>query len=304
MKQYIDLLKDVLDNGKEREDRTGTGTIGVFGRQIRFDLKKGFPLVTTKKMFTRGIIEELLFFLRGETNIQSLVRKGVNIWNQNAYDFYKKYNRSDIEISYDDFISRLKSGYIENGYEEPCLGWIGDQSYGGVWRGWNHGRADQIKEVIDSLKNNPFSRRIIVTAWNPNEIDEVALPPCHCFFQFFVDINKEGKKEISLQLYQRSCDSFLGLPYNISSYCLLLHIIAKHVGYEVGEFIHTFGDLHIYKNHIEQVKEQISREPFALPTLEIKKELNNLFDIENLSVEDFEIKNYQCHPTIKGEMSV
>lgn len=297
MKQYIDLLKDILENGKEREDRTGTGTIGVFGRQIRFDLKKGFPLVTTKKMFTRGIIEELLFFLQGETNIKYLVDKGVNIWNQNAYDFYKRSMPKDLAISYSKFIDHIKNG-------NHTFGWIGNQSYGGAWREWDGGRVDQIKEAIDSLKNNPFSRRIIVTAWNPNEVDKVALPPCHCFFQFFVEINKEGKKELSLQLYQRSCDSFLGLPYNISSYCFLLHIIAKHVGCEVGEFIHTFGDLHIYKNHIEQVKEQISREPFELPTIEIRKELKELCDIESLSAEDFEIKNYQCHPTIKGEMSV
>ena len=264
MKAYLELLKDILDNGVERSDRTGTGTLSVFGRQIRFDLSKGFPIVTTKKLHLRSIIHELLWFLNGDTNVKYLNDNRVKIWDEWA---------------------------DENG----DLGRI----YGKQWRSWetlNGDVIDQISNVIDSIKNNPDSRRHIVTAWNPADLPNMALSPCHCLFQFYV---ANGK--LSCQLYQRSADTFLGVPFNIASYALLTMMIAQVCDLEVGEFIHTFGDTHLYLNHLEQTKLQLTREPKQLPTMLINP---NVKDIFSFKYEDFELVDYNSHPTIKAPISV
>jgi thymidylate synthase len=264
MKQYHDLLRHILENGTRKTDRTGTGTISVFGYQMRFDLQKGFPLVTTKKLHLRSIIHELLWFLKGDTNIKYLKDNGVTIWDEWA---------------------------DENGNLGPV--------YGYQWRSWpgrNGEKIDQITKLIDQIKKKPDSRRHIVTAWNPADVDEMALPPCHALFQFYVADNK-----LSCQLYQRSCDTFLGLPFNISSYALFTHMIAQQCGLEVGEFIWTGGDVHIYLNHLDQVNLQLSREPYPLPTLNIKRHPASIF---NYQFEDFEILNYQSHPGIKAPIAV
>ena len=264
MKAYLELLKDILDNGVERSDRTGTGTLSVFGRQIRFDLSKGFPIVTTKKLHLRSIIHELLWFLNGDTNVKYLNDNRVKIWDEWA---------------------------DENG----DLGRI----YGKQWRSWetlSGDVIDQISNVIDSIKNNPDSRRHIVTAWNPSDLPNMALSPCHCLFQFYV---ANGK--LSCQLYQRSADTFLGVPFNIASYALLTMMIAQVCDLEVGEFIHTFGDTHLYLNHLEQTKLQLTREPKTLPTMLINP---NVKDIFSFKYEDFELVDYNSHPTIKAPISV
>lgn len=261
MKQYQDLLKHVLENGVEKQDRTGTGTISVFGYQNRYDLSKGFPLVTTKKVHTKSIIHELLWFLSGDTNVKYLQDNGVKIWNEWADD---------------------------NGN----LGAV----YGRQWTNFNGEGVDQISNVIKSLKDNPDGRRHIVSAWNPCEIEKAALPPCHSFFQFYVVNNK-----LSCQLYQRSADAFLGVPFNIASYALLTQMIAQVVGLEVGDFIHTFGDLHIYSNHLEQVKLQLSRLPRTLPTMKINKKVKSIFKFD---YSDFTLENYNPHPVIRGEVAV
>jgi thymidylate synthase len=264
MRQYLDLMKDILDNGAVKTDRTGTGTLSVFGRQLRFDLSKGFPLVTTKKLHLRSIIYELLWFLKGETNIKYLKDNGVSIWDEWA---------------------------DENGELGPV--------YGSQWRSWpapDGQRIDQIAQVINQIKTKPDSRRHIVTAWNPAEVDKMALPPCHALFQFYV---AEGK--LSCQLYQRSADYFLGVPFNIASYALLVYMFAQQCDLEPGEFVWTGGDVHLYSNHIDQVKLQLSREPFALPQLKIKCKPNSIFDYQ---FEDFEIVNYQSHPSIKAPIAV
>lgn len=264
MKQYLDLLKHVLETGSRKGDRTGTGTISTFGYQTRYNLEEGFPLVTTKKCHLKSIIHELLWFLKGETNISYLKENGVRIWNEWAD-------------------------------EDGNLGPV----YGYQWRSWPtaDGRhIDQIKEVIESLKNNPDSRRHIVSAWNVGELDNMALPPCHAFFQFYVC---DGK--LSLQLYQRSADIFLGVPFNIASYAILLMMVAQVTGLEPYEFIHTIGDAHIYNNHIEQVKLQLTREPKPLPTMKLNPEVKDIFDFK---YEDFSLENYECHPLIKGTISV
>jgi len=264
MKQYLDLLDHVLQNGTVKEDRTGTGTKSVFGYQMRFNLEDGFPLLTTKKLHTKSIIHELLWFLKGETNIKYLQDNGVRIWNEWA---------------------------DENGDLGPV--------YGSQWRSWINAKGetiDQISQVIDSIKNNPDSRRLIVNAWNVGEIDNMALPPCHILFQFYV---ANGK--LSCQLYQRSADIFLGVPFNIASYAMLLSMVAQVTGLKPGEFVHTLGDAHIYLNHIEQVKEQLSRTPYSLPQLEINKDVKSIFDFK---FEDFKIVNYNSHPHIKGEIAI
>jgi len=264
MKQYLDLLDHVLQNGTVKEDRTGTGTKSVFGYQMRFNLEDGFPLLTTKKLHTKSIIHELLWFLKGETNVKYLQDNGVRIWNEWA---------------------------DENGDLGPV--------YGSQWRSWINAKGetiDQITQVIDSIKNNPDSRRHIVNSWNVGEIDNMALPPCHILFQFYV---ANGK--LSCQLYQRSADIFLGVPFNIASYAMLLSMVAQVTGLKPGEFVHTLGDAHIYLNHIEQVKEQLSRTPYSLPQLEINKEVKSIFDF---TFEDFKIKNYNSHPHIKGEIAI
>ena len=264
MKQYLDLLQTILDKGTKKHDRTGTGTISYFGYQMRFPLSEGFPLVTTKKVHLKSIIYELLWFLNGDTNVKYLQDNGVRIWNEWA---------------------------DENGDLGPV--------YGYQWRHWRtpQGReVDQIKNLIEGLKKNPDSRRHIVSAWNPADVDDMALPPCHTMFQFYVNDNR-----LSCQLYQRSGDSFLGVPFNIASYALLTMMVAQVCGFELGDFVHTLGDAHIYLNHLKQVKLQLSRQPFPLPQMVINP---NVKDIFSFKYEDFEIKNYQCHPTIKGEISV
>lgn len=264
MKQYLDLLQHVLDNGTKKEDRTGTGTLSTFGYQMRYNLEEGFPLVTTKKMHLKSIIHELIWFLKGDTNIQYLKDNKVRIWNEWAD-------------------------------EEGNLGPV----YGHQWRSWptaDNRHIDQITEVIDSIKNNPDSRRHIVSAWNVGELENMALPPCHTLFQFYVC---EGK--LSLQLYQRSADTFLGIPFNIASYALLLMMVAQVTGLIPHEFIHTLGDAHIYTNHLEQVKLQLSREPKPLPQMKLNPDVKSIFDFK---FEDFTLENYECHPLIKGDIAV
>lgn len=264
MKQYIDLLQRIIDEGVTKEDRTGTGTISVFGHQMRFNLQEGFPLVTTKKLHLKSIIHELLWFLKGETNVKYLQDNGVRIWNEWADD---------------------------NGE----LGHI----YGYQWRSWpdyNGGNIDQITNAVEAIKNNPDSRRIIVSAWNVADLPNMNLPPCHAFFQFYV---ADGK--LSCQLYQRSADTFLGVPFNIASYALLTMMVAQASGLEAGDFVHTLGDTHLYLNHIEQAKLQISRKPFPLPTMKINPDKKDIFSFE---YEDFTLENYQAHPHIKGAISV
>ncbi len=261
MKQYLDLLQDILDNGVDKGDRTGTGTRSVFGRQMRFDLSKGFPLMTTKKVYLKGIIYELLWFLKGDTNVRYLQEHNVHIWDEWA---------------------------DENGNLGPV--------YGSQWRNWNGEGIDQIKNLIETLKKNPNDRRMIVTAWNPSEIPNMKLPPCHMMYQFYVANNK-----LSCMLYQRSCDMFLGVPFNIASYALLTQMIAHVCGFELGEFVHTLGDTHIYNNHFEQVKLQLSREPKPLPKMLIKRKVDS---IDEFQYEDFELVDYDPWPAIKAEVSV
>ena len=274
MKQYLDLLQHIKEKGVKKEDRTGTGTISVFGYQMRFNLQEGFPLVTTKKLHLRSIIHELIWFINGETNIKYLKENGVTIWDEWA---------------------------DSNGNLGPI--------YGHQWRNWNSDGIDQLQDVIYSFKNNPSSRRMIVTAWNPNIIPDssksfsdnvkngkAALPPCHAFFQFYVSDNK-----LSCQMYQRSADVFLGVPFNIASYALLTHMIAQVCEYDVGDFIHSFGDTHIYLNHLEQVDLQLTREPMKLPKLKLNPLVKK---IEDFKYEDIEILDYNSHPSIKGKISV
>lgn len=274
MKQYHDLVKHVLENGNEKGDRTGTGTKSVFGYQMRFDLSDGFPMVTTKKLHLKSIVHELLWFIKGDTNIKYLQENGVKIWNSWA---------------------------DENGDLGPV--------YGHQWRNWNSDEVDQLKELIDTLKKNPNSRRMLVSAWNPSVLPDTsisfadnvangkaALPPCHAFFQFYVS---EGK--LSCQLYQRSADIFLGVPFNIASYALFTMMIAQVCGYEVGEFIHTFGDAHIYNNHVEQLELQLSRDSRPLPKMKINSAIK---DIEDFTFDDFELLDYNPHPHIKGAVAI
>ena len=264
MKQYLDLLREIRDNGVTKTDRTGVGTKSIFGHQMRFNLQDGFPLLTTKKVFLKGIIYELLWFLKGDTNIKFLTDNNVHIWDEWA---------------------------DENG----DLGYV----YGKQWRSWEATDGmviDQISQVVDLIKNHPDSRRILVTAWNPAEIDKMALPPCHCLFQFYV---ADGK--LSCQLYQRSADTFLGVPFNIASYALLTMMLAQVCGLEPGEFIHTTGDTHIYLNHLEQVNEQLSREPRPLPKMIINPDVKSIFDFK---YEDFQLEGYDPYPAIKAPVAV
>ena len=290
MKQYLDLIKDVLENGEQRKDRTGTGTISKFGYQMRVNLEEGFPLLTTKKVFYRGIFEELFWFLKGETNIRPLALKNVKIWNDWPYDKYKKSDEFKGETM-EEFIQKICDD------EEFAERW-GDLGpvYGKQWR--NFGGVDQITQLIENLKNNPFSRRHLVVAYNPGEVDKMALPPCHAFFQFYV--SADGKK-LSCQLYQRSADLFLGVPFNIASYALLLCMVAQVCGYQPYEFVHTFGDAHIYLDHVDQIKEQLSREPKKLPKLWLNPDIKNIFDF---TIDDVKILDYDPWPAIKGKVSV
>ena len=264
MKQYLELLNHVLTHGVEQQDRTGIGTLSVFGYQMRFDLAQGFPLLTTKKLHTKSIIHELLWFIRGETNIKSLQDVGVSIWNEWAD-------------------------------EQGNLGPV----YGAQWRAWptaSGETVDQLSRLIEQIKQNPYSRRHIISAWNVGEIEKMALPPCHTMFQFYV-----AKEKLSCQLYQRSADVFLGVPFNIASYALLLIMVAHVTDLEVGEFVHTFGDVHLYTNHMEQARMQLQREPLPMPTLDVKRQVNSIFDFV---YEDFELKNYQSHPHIAAPVAI
>ena len=264
MKNYLQLLELILDSGTIKTDRTGTGTKSIFGHQMRFDLANGFPLITTKKCHLKSIIHELLWFIAGDTNIKYLNDNGVRIWNEWA---------------------------DENGDLGPV--------YGHQWRSWPTAEGktiDQIQTIVDQIKNTPDSRRIIVSAWNVGEVENMALPPCHCLFQFYVADNK-----LSCQLYQRSADVFLGVPFNIASYALFTMMMAQVCDLELGDFVHTFGDTHLYSNHIEQAKLQLSRKPYELPQMKINPEIKNIFDF---SIDDFELSNYQAHPHIKAKVAV
>jgi thymidylate synthase len=298
-KQYLDLLHDILENGAYKDDRTGTGTYSLFGRQIRFDLSKGFPLLTTKKIFTKGIIYELLWFLAGDSNLQYLVKNGVHIWDDWPLRFYTESLKKEGKepLSREEFLKKI----AEDDVFAKRWGELGP-IYGFQWRHWpkqDGGEIDQISQVIDQIKKNPDSRRLIVSAWNAADIEEMAkagLPPCHTMFQFYV-IN--GK--LSCQLYQRSADTFLGVPFNIASYSLLTHMVAQVCDLEVGEFIHTFGDVHIYKNHVDQVKEQLSREMRQLPILKLNPTVKDIF---SFTFEDFVIEGYDPLPAIKAPVAV
>lgn len=264
MRQYLDLLQTIIDDGVDKGDRTGTGTKSIFGYQMRFDLKNGFPILTTKKLHLKSIVYELLWFLRGETNIRYLQEHGVRIWNEWA---------------------------DENGELGPV--------YGSQWRSWRTAdgpAVDQISQVIEQIKSNPNSRRLIVSAWNVAEIEKMALPPCHLLFQFYVANNT-----LSCQLYQRSADVFLGVPFNIASYALLTRMVAQVCNLEAGEFVHTFGDVHLYLDHLEQAEEQLSRQPYPLPELRINPQVDSIFDFD---YEDFELIGYQAHPHIKAKVSI
>ncbi len=297
--QYLDLLKDILDNGTYKDDRTGTGTYSVFGRQIRFDLSKGFPLLTTKKVFLRGIIHELLWFLMGEQNIKYLVDNNVHIWDDWPYRFYKQSleKENKIPLTQEEFIIQIK----ENNSFAKTWGNLGPV-YGVQWRHWKKidgSEVDQISNLINQIESNPNSRRLIVSAWNAADIEEMAkagLPPCHTIFQFYV---LDGK--LSCQLYQRSADMFLGVPFNIASYALFTLMIAHVTGLKPGDFVHTFGDAHIYKNHIDQVKEQLTREPRPFPTIEINKKVTDIFSFK---FEDIVLNEYNPHPPIKAPVAV
>jgi thymidylate synthase len=271
MKTYLDLMRDVLENGEDRSDRTGTGTLSVFGRQVRYDLREGFPCLTTKKLHLRSIIHELLWFIKGDTNVAYLQQNGVRIWDEWA---------------------------DESGELGPV--------YGRQWRSFptpdKDGRTvDQIAELVHGLRGDPHSRRHLVVAWNPGEINRMALPPCHCLFQFFVHEPESDRPGLSCQLYQRSADLFLGVPFNVASYALLTMMLAQVCGYEAREFVHTFGDLHLYKNHLDQAGEQLQRSPRELPTMWINPKVRELDDF---TFEDFRLENYDPHPHIKAEVSV
>jgi thymidylate synthase len=297
MKQYLNLCQHVLDTGIQKGDRTGTGTLSTFGYQTRYNLQEGFPLLTTKDMSGyrfKGIIHELLWFLSGNTNIKYLNDNKTHIWNPDAYRQYKE-KLGDKALSQKEFVALIKSNdsFAE---EHGELGPI----YGKQWVSWDtheQGKTiNQIADVINQIKINPDSRRLIVSAWNVAQINGMCLPPCHVLFQFYV-----GEGNLSCQLYQRSADGFLGYAYNLASYSLLVHMVAQQTGLEVGEFIHTLGDLHIYNNHIDQVKLQLTREPKKLPTLKINRKPESIFDYK---VDDFELVGYECHPEIKGKVSV
>ena len=286
------MCRYILEHGEDRPDRTGTGTRSVFGYQTRYDLREGFPLLTTKKMYLRPIAEELLWFIKGDTNIKYLVDRNVKIWNEWPYEDFKKsedFNGETLE----EFVEKIKND-DDFAKKHGNLGPV----YGAQWRNFNNEVTDQLMKLIDSLKNNPFSRRHIISAWNPSQVDEMALPPCHTLMQFYVS---SDKKYLSCQLYQRSADTFLGVPFNIASYALLTCMLAQVCGYEPKEFIHTIGDAHIYKNHFDVVKTQIEREPLPLPRLVLNKDIDNLFDFK---IEDIKLEGYQSHGPLKGKVSV
>jgi thymidylate synthase len=313
MKQYLELCKHVLETGTRKEDRTGTGTVSVFGYQMRFDLNEGFPLMTTKKTAFRLISSELLWFLKGDTNVKTLIEDRNPIWDEWAFEQWVKsaeyagpdmtdFGRrattdEEFAASYKIEMAAFKKRVVEDADFAEKYADLGPV-YGKQWRSWSTGEGtiDQIANLIEGIKRNPDSRRHIVTAWNPSEVEDMALPPCHALFQFYV---ADGK--LSCQLYQRSADIFLGVPFNIASYALLVHLIAHECGLGVGEFVHTLGDAHIYANHIDQVNEQLTREPKKLPTLKLNIGEQSIFD---LATTDIELENYDSHPRIKAPIAV
>lgn len=311
---YLNLAQHILDHGTKKEDRTNTGTYSIFGAQMRFDLEDGFPLLTTKKVNFRLIASELIWFIRGDTNIQYLLKNNNNIWNEWAFkrwieseeyqgpDMTDFGNRSLVDEAFKEKYQKELASFKERIVEDDAFakkyGELGPV-YGKQWREWKTSQGetiDQLKNVIEQIKQNPDSRRHIVTAWNPEDVPSMALPPCHALFQFYV---ADGK--LSCQLYQRSADMFLGVPFNIASYALLTHLIAFECGLEVGDFVHTLGDAHIYQNHLEQIKEQVSRTNYLLPELKINPDLTSIFDVE---LDDLTIENYQSHPAIKAPIAV
>jgi thymidylate synthase len=297
MQQYHDLLRLVLEHGRPKSDRTGTGTRSIFGAQARFPLRENFPLLTTKKMAWKAIVAELLWFISGDTNVSTLARQGVKIWHGNGYDHYRKVlapTRGAEILPLETWSERLLQ-------DDAFASWAGDLGnvYGAQWRNWrtaDGGSIDQIARVIEQIRKKPDSRRHIVTAWNPAEVDSMALPPCHALFQFFV---LDG--ELSCQLYQRSADLFLGVPFNIASYALLTAMVAQVCNLKSGDFVHTFGDIHLYDNHLDQAREQLTREPRPLPQLVLNPKVHELTDF---SYEDIKLKGYNPHPAIKAEMAV
>jgi thymidylate synthase len=288
MKQYHKLIEDVLTLGLDKEDRTMTGTRSLFGYQMRFDLSEGFPLVTTKKVYHKAIVHELLWFIKGDTNIKYLVDNGVNIWNEWPYENFKKsadFNGETLEV----FVEKIKNDDVF-ALKYGDLGPV----YGAQWRNFNG--VDQLQWILDTIKKTPDSRRMVLSAWNPAEISQMALPPCHTLIQFYVN---QGK--LSLQLYQRSGDIFLGIPFNIASYALFLHMMAQVTNLEVGDFVHTIGDAHIYHNHMDQVKLQLTRLPHPLPKLKLNKQIKDLFAF---TFDDITLENYVSHPKITGKVAV
>lgn len=298
MKQYHDLLRRIINEGVVKSDRTGTGTRSVFGHQMRFDLSEGFPLLTTKRVFLKGIIHELLWFLAGDTNIKYLVDNGVHIWDNDAYRYYGELcaQKGIAPLSKEEFLlaAQEQSASPIEGYAYGDLNHV----YGYQWRSWpkeDGGAIDQIRQVIETIKKNPDSRRMIVSAWNVAEVEDMALPPCHVLFQFYV-----AEQRLSCQLYQRSADTFLGVPFNIASYALLVMMIAQECGLQPGEFVHTLGDTHLYLNHLEQAEEQLSRTPRKLPVMRLNPEVKSVFDFR---YEDFTLEEYDPYPAIKAPMS-
>ncbi|WP_422123357.1 thymidylate synthase [Planococcus sp. X10-3] len=314
MKQYLDLCEHILENGTKKDDRTGTGTLSVFGYQMRYDLAEGFPLMTTKKTAFRLIVSELLWFINGDTNVKTLLEDNNHIWDEWAFGQWvssKEYDGPDMTdfgrraqkdeqfaALYKHEMAKFQVRLLEDPSFAEKYGDLGPV-YGKQWRSWQTttgGTIDQLKNVIQSIKKNPDSRRHLVTAWNPEFVDDMALPPCHIMFQFYV---ADGK--LSCQLYQRSADVFLGVPFNIASYALLTHLIAKECGLEVGDFVHTTGDTHLYVNHLEQVNEQLSRTPKELPTLKINENVESIFD---LTLNDISLEGYDPHPRISAPVAV
>ena len=298
MKQYLDLLDKIMREGVVKGDRTGTGTRSIFGHQMRFDLEEGFPLLTTKRVFLKGGIRELLWFLAGDTNIKYLVDNGVHIWDNDAYRYYNELcvRHGVLPVTEEAFLAAAREGT-----DSPIDGYaFGDLNhvYGYQWRSWprpDGGGIDQIRQVVDTIKRNPDSRRMIVSAWNVAEVEDMALPPCHVLFQFYV---AEGR--LSCQLYQRSADTFLGVPFNIASYALLTMMIAQECGLRAGEFVHTLGDTHLYLNHLEQAREQLSRTPRPLPRMRLNPDVKSVFDFR---YDDFTLEGYDPWPAIKAPMS-
>lgn len=312
MKQYLNMLQHILHNGEEKYDRTGTGTVSVFGYQTKYDLIEGFPAVTTKKLWFKGIVYELLWILSGNTNIQYLVQNGVNIWNDDSYRHYLKKMKngglSELILTKEEFVERIKNNkdMVQRKPNCPTSVTLGDMGpiYGTQFRHISHFdcdgnsfKFDQLSELIRNLKKDPWSRRHIINCWNTPHINDMALPPCHALVQFYVS----NDHRLSCQMYQRSMDAFLGAPYNIASYSLLTHMIARECGYDVGTFVHSIGDAHIYKNHIDQVKEQLEREPMELPKLWLNPDVNKVLDF---TYEDIKLIDYKSHGTIKAPLSV